>query len=50
MAAAEVNPRITACDKKFTINPARKRPKENWIAPTIKDRSNTRLRYFSDPG
>jgi len=50
MAAAEVNPLMTAWDKKFTINPARKSPRQNWITPTIKERSNTRLTYFSEPG
>ena len=36
MAAAEVKPRITGCDRKLTTLPIRHRASTSWIAPTMK--------------
>jgi hypothetical protein len=36
MAAAEVKPTMTGCDRKFTTLPSRLRPSASWIAPTRK--------------
>jgi len=50
MAAAEVNPLMTAWDKKVHNKSCPEEPQAELEHPTIKERSNTRLTYFSEPG
>ena len=48
-AAADVNPLIMGRDKKFTTNPALRKPSNNWMLPIINARPIANSRYLSEP-
>ena len=49
-AAAEVNPLMTGCDKKFTRNPARNTPMKSCNTPTMSARTMAAAMKASLPG
>ena len=50
IAAAEVKPDTTACDRKFTTTPARTSPSPSCRAPTNRASVAARVRYSALPG